>query len=476
MITYNIGVNSFVMKTKDPEMGYDIVYDKENLPEKIDMIVDPLYKAKHVKMETKQLFDIIEKKSLVFTINGCFFRPHKEEFSTFGEVVDMLMSSRKEYKGQMFDAIEKKDKESESFFYTRQLVYKVLANTLYGVVANKAFRFFDTSLAAAITLAGQEALKTSIVQGDAFMRHLATGNGFVEPPKLTKKEMFASEMPDRSNEYIVTGDTDSIFCCFEKFNDELTVGNIHKWCKQIEDFLNEDKIINVVKSHNTDLDFNRLKLKNELVISRGLFLAKKRYAIRVINNEGKDVDKINYMGVEIKRSDYPSKSKEFLSELSELILKSDRVSLKKLMKFVNRQEKDFLKCIINGDKVIARPVSFGKKISEYKAKSLPQHIKSMVAWNKIMYDIHKPGNRAYMFWVQGIDIEKAPEDVRKNYHKFVKDGNDLQVIAIPDEEPCLPNFFIPDKRAALKFTFKDRYDLMLKPLELKIQKDEVLTF
>ena len=286
--------------------------------------------------------------------------------------------------------------------------------------------------------------------------------------------MFGDKMSGRSNEYIITGDTDSIFCCFENFSDELTVGNIHGWCEKIEDFLNEDKMINVVKSHNVDLEFNRLKLKNELVISRGLFLAKKRYAIRVINNEGKDVDKINYMGVEIKRSDYPSKSKKFLADLLDLLLKSDKVSLSKLMQFVNREEQDFVKAILEGDKSIARPVTYGKKLKDYKL--VPQGVKAMENWNILMYDIHKTGTKSYMYWVQGINIEDAPKDVREKYHKFMKDGNKLEVIAIPDEEPRLPNFFIPNKQAALEFTFKNRYELMLKPLELKVKKQEVLTF
>jgi uracil-DNA glycosylase family 4 len=474
MITYNIGVDSFLMKTMDPHLGYDIIHSPESLPDKIKVMIDPMFKKQIVEIPKDDLLKKIEESKLVSTINGCFFKPHKEGLSVFGKVVDMLMSSRKEYKGKMFDAIEENDKDAENFYYTRQLVYKVLANTLYGVVANKSFRFFDVSLAAAITLSGQEALKTSIIEGDAFMRHLATKAPYKSPKPLTKKEMYASKMPDRGNEYIVTGDTDSIFCCFENFPEEKTVGNIHKWCEQIENFLNEDKIVEVVKRHNVDLEYNRLKLKNELVISRGLFLAKKRYAIRVINNEGKDVDKINYMGVEIKRSDYPSKSKEFLSELSELILKSDKVSLTKLMQFVNRKEQDFMKAIAEGDKSIARPVTYGKKLKDYK--TIPQGVRAMEAWNDIMYNIHQTGTKGYMYWVMGIDIETAPENVVEKYHKFVKDGKQLEVIAIPDEEAKLPSYFIPNKQAALKFSFKDRYELMLKPLELTVQKQEVLTF
>lgn len=473
ILTYNVGVNSFVMKTKDLTLGYELAYYPENLPDKIPVIIDPLYQKKEMLVPKEKLLKRIKDDNLIHTINGCFFRNQKKYMSSFAQVVDMLLGTRKEYKNKMFDAIEDKDKDSEDFFYTRQLVYKVLANTLYGVVATKSFRFFDVSLASAITLGGQEALKTSIIEGDAFMRHLDKGKDYVSPPPLTKQEMFGDTMPDRDNEYIVTGDTDSIFCCFENFKGEKTIENILGWCGQIENFLNKDRIVNVVKKHNVDLKYNRLVLKNELVISRGLFLAKKRYAIRVISNEGKEVDKINYMGVEIKRSDYPSKSKEFLKTLSELILKSERVSLTSLLKYVNNEEPEFLTSIRNGDKEIARPVSWGKELKDYKL--IPQGVNAMLAWNKIMYKIHKKGVKGYMYWVSGIDMEKAPEDVRKRYEKFIGDGNTLKVIAIPDEESKLPDYFIPDVKSTMAFVFKSRYELMLQPLMDVKKKMDLLT-
>lgn len=473
MITYNIGVNSFVMKFKDPHLGYEMTYHPDKLPDEIDVIVDPMYENKTMTISRDALLTKVKDSNLVHTINGCFFEPHKKEFSVFGEVVDMLMSTRKEYKGKMFGAIEAKNEDEEKFFFTRQLVYKVLANTLYGVVANKTFRFYDNSLAAAITLSGQEALKTSIIEGDAYMRHLKDNVDYIAPTPISKKEMYAGKMPDRSNEFIITGDTDSIFCCFEDFGNNLDIKSIHGWCSDIEEFLNEDKMIEMVKKHRVDMDFNRLKLKNELVISRGLFLAKKRYAIRVVNNEGKDVDKINYMGLEIKRSDYPRKSKELLSELSEMVLKSEKVSYKRLMDYVNRKEQEFVHAIDNGEKSIARPVSYGRKLKDYKL--VPQGVKGMLAWNKIVYSAHVVGSRGYMFWVNGIDINLAPIEVRERYHRFIKDGNKLQVIVIPDEEEFLPNYFIPDVKAALKFSFIDRYELLLKPLTV-IKTKAVLTF
>jgi len=478
MVTYNIGVNNFVMRTVDPHMGYDIAYTPDKLPKKIKIIYDPLFEKRTMDVTPEQLLSKIKELNLVSTINGCFFKPHKKEKSVFSEVVDSLMSSRKDYKNKMFDAIVKKDKDQENFFYTRQLVYKVLANTLYGVVANKAFRFFDLSLAAAVTLSGQEALKTSIIEGDSFMRHLKSGKDYVDPPQVSKKEMYSDEMPDRSNEFIITGDTDSIFCCFQSFKDKGNIDKINKWCEQIENFLNDNKMKELVTRHNVDLDFNRLKLKNELIISRGLFLAKKRYVIRVVSNEGREVDKTNYMGVEIKRSDYPSKSKEFLSELLDLLLKSEKVSIPKLLQYIEIAKKDFIETILRGEKTIARPITYGKNLNDYK--SIPQGVRAMEAWNQIMYPIHQVGAKSYMFWIRGINFNKIKdkdeqERIRKNYDKFIAKGNKLEVIGVPDEESKLPEFFEPDLRATLAFTFKDRYELMLKPLMEVKEKAEILT-
>jgi hypothetical protein len=40
----------------------------------------------------------------------------------------------------------------------------------------------------------------------------------------------------------------------------------------------------------------------------------------------------------------------------------------------------------------------------------------------------------------------------------------LDVISIPDNEEGLPDYFIINIDAAMKFTFEDRYKLMLEPI------------
>jgi len=467
IMTYNIGINSFVMRTVNPTDGYDIVYNRESLPDAIDVIIDPTFKAEEQSIKKEDIFKLMDEKKLICTINGCFYKSHEEEQSLYSRILESLLSSRRAYKKKMLDAKGDGDTKSKIFYNTKQLVYKVLANSLYGVVANKSFRFYDNACAGAITGGGQEAIKHSIVEGEAFMEYLDTGNEVKSIP-LSKQEMYANTLPKRDTKYIVTGDTDSIFCCFQKFNIEKTVENIKSLCDQIQDHLNDDIIAKSVELHNVDLKYNKLDLKNELIISRGLFLAKKRYAIHVINNEGKTVDEMNYMGIEIKRSDYPSASKDFMKELLDLIMKTKSVSLSKLFKFIQKREMVFRQLIKQGDKSIARPCSYGKEIDEYK--NIPQGVRAMEAFNSIVYNIHAPGSKGYMYRVSGFDPSKAPDDVRMNYSKFLKNGNKLEVIAIPDEESSLPDYFIPDMKANLKFSFVDRYNLMLAPLT-EVKKD-----
>jgi hypothetical protein len=187
------------------------------------------------------------------------------------------------------------------------------------------------------------------------------------------------------------------------------------------------------------------------------------------------IDDVQVKGLETRRSDYPSYSKECIKELLDLILKSEKVSLKKMMEFVKGKESDFLERIKHGDKSVARPCSWTKKLSEYKV--LSQGVKAMQNWNDLVYPIHAVGAKGYLFKLQGIDLDKAPKDVVDRYNKeFLGKGRKLEVIAIPDEEERLPEYFIPDVKEMLEFSWKDRCGLILDPLTQVKESDKVLTF
>ena len=466
------------MKFKNEQIGYDYAYNQNNIPDKVEVYIDPMGDNKLKVMKKTEVLKLIKDEQLTVTVNGCCYTAHDKEESVYNKILSYLLGSRKKYKGEMFKAIEAKDKENEEYFYARQYSYKVLANSLYGAIANKVFRFFDLSCAAAITLSGQEALKWSIIEGNAMMESIKTEKPIVRPVPITKIEMYDEKQMQKRKEstpYIVTGDTDSIFTCFQSFPQQQTTENILKWCSIVQNYLNNDIMKEIVESRNVPFKYNRLVLKNELLISRGLFLAKKRYAIRVTNNEGKDVDQVNYMGIEIKRSDYPSRSKELMKKILDILLKSETVSVTKLFDFINSQEKEFIELIKRGEKTIARPVSYGKKLKDYK--TIPQGVRAMECWNKVMYPIHTQGTKAYMFRVKGIDDLKAPEDVILRYQKFIGAGNKFEVIAIPDDVETLPSYIIPDVKGNLDFAFTARHELLLEPLTKAVhQATNVMTF
>jgi hypothetical protein len=124
--------------------------------------------------------------------------------------------------------------------------------------------------------------------------------------------------------------------------------------------------------------------------------------------------------------------------------------------------------------LFGRPVSWGKELKNYK--TVPQGVRAMMAFNEISYEAHFHGARGYMFRVQGIDYNVAPPEVIENYEKnFIRKGKKLEVVAIPDEEDRLPEYYIPDVKGNLQFCFVDRYNLMLDPLIQVKKKQDILT-
>jgi uracil-DNA glycosylase family 4 len=476
ILTYNIGINTFVMKLKDYQLGYDLTYNPDKLPEKIEVIIDPTFHNKLVTISKQELLNKIKSSNLIYTINGCFFKSHDSELSFYAEIVEMLLSSRKSYKNKMFDALNAGDKDKENLYDTRQNIYKIIANSLYGGLGNKVFRFFNVDSARSITLSGQEAIKNVMISSENYIEAKKTNSKF-EYVDITKQQMFTDNMNIKFQN-LVTGDTDSVFLCYSSLMDKdksekekiKIVNNLNI---EIQNFLNNDIIKKIVLNHNISIDKNRLELKNELVIKRGLFLAKKRYALYIISKEGNKVSEVKAMGLETKRSDFSKITKDYLKEVLDLILKPEKFSLPNVINYVKEKDELFTKIISSGITQIGRPVSFGKKISEYK--TLSQGVKSMINWNNLEYQVFDVGSRGYLFKLKGIDLDRAPKEVIMNYDKyFLKKGAKLETIAVPEEIEYLPNYYIIDVKDMVNFAWKDRYNLLLDSLLIK--KQEFLTF
>ena len=479
VLTYNIGVNTFLMKFEDRLLGYDLAYGK--LPDEFTMITDPLYSKKKVKFTRDKLLSTIKQYNLVYTINGCFYKAHDKELSFYSEVLEYLMNTRDVYKGMMLEAKEDKDFGNTELYDIKQKTYKILANALYGILGNENYRFFNVDLASSITSSGQEATKNTILYADEYLRQLY---GYRDTTDLMKEvqikniiiprnEIFSDHM-NVNLEYIITGDTDSIFATFGKFiprgfDEEKAFKKMETWCSLTQDYLNNDVVIKIIDRHNVPHERNKLKLKNELMCSRGLFISKKHYAIYVVYQEGKKVDELVMMGLETKRRDFSEYTKHCLTELISMILMPEKISFKKLNIYIKEKESEFLNMIRNGDKNIAKPVGFTKRLEEYKAHTsgarYPENIESMQNWNFLIYNEFVPGSHGYLFKVQGIDYNKAPREVVEKFNKyFLETGRKFTAICVPDEEYRLPEYIIPNVKEALNFAWINRYTQLLEPI------------
>ena len=154
---------------------------------------------------------------------------------------------------------------------------------------------------------------------------------------------------------------------------------------EVQSYLNESYDYFAKKFCN--LTKHRFDIKQEVIAKSGLFVTKKRYGLKIINDNGKKVDKMMVKGLDTVRSSFPMAMRTMLSKLLEDILMG--VPKEKLDKFIINF-KDSMK-LMEFDK-IAIPTSV-KGIKKYKtdgglfssyAKGTPVHVKSALFYNDIL--------------------------------------------------------------------------------------------
>jgi hypothetical protein len=89
----------------------------------------------------------------------------------------------------------------------------------------------------------------------------------------------------------------------------------------------------------------RISVGREVVAVRGLFQAKKKYMLKVVDMEGVAVDKMKSQGSEIKKADTPKVIQKMLKTTVDMIL--DGKDYDEVAAYVNEQRKDILKKKLN---------------------------------------------------------------------------------------------------------------------------------
>lgn len=265
------------------------------------------------------------------TANCSVFRTDKKGFIPI--LIERTFNQRQEAKKEMIRLEKLKEKEGDqnenlsrqiTALKIKQSVKKILANSLYGCLGNPGFVYSSPELATAVTMTGQLVIRTAENSINAYF------------------EKVTSEKKD----VVIASDTDSLYIdmtnIVEKVGvDESELVNFLDNCsnKAVQPVL--EKAMEHVGSR-LGCKERRLQFKREAIASTGIFIAKKRYALCVHDQEGVRFaePKIKVTGLEIVRSSTPKIVREKLKTAVNLILTSTN---KELIDFVYSFKNEFMK-------------------------------------------------------------------------------------------------------------------------------------
>lgn len=275
--------------------------------------------AKHVRNEIgtyiidgneipyEKMCEFLEKSNYGVSPNGVLYRMDK--VGCIPDILDTWFNKRADYR-----KLEKKyglegDDDQYAFYNKRQMVQKILLNSMYGALGLPSFRFYDVDNATAVTSTGR-----SVIKNTADVANLK----------------YNKELETKGEDYNIYIDTDSIFFSavplldhrhpgWKELPDEKTAQHVDAIAGEMQDYINRFYDIFAKKFFN--LDHHRFEIKKEFVIKAGMWVAKKRYAQHIIANNGVPVDELNVKGLDVVRSNFPKSFREFMSEILMDILK-----------------------------------------------------------------------------------------------------------------------------------------------------------
>jgi len=315
----------------------------------------------------------LNKKDIGVATNGIMYRTDKD--GLFPALLKKWFDDRVEYRKLSKKFYEEGDIEKSEYFDRRQYLQKVVLNSLYGVIGLPVFRFYDVDSAEAVTYTGQELIKfTKKLTNYYYNKEVGSEKDYVI--YIDTDSIFAPALPLIKKRYPTIDPTDE---------DKLTKATL-EIASDVQTYLNKGYDYFAKKFCN--LDTHRFDIKQELIAKSGLFVTKKRYGLKVINDNGKKVNKLMVRGLDTIRSSFPTAMREMLGKLLEDILMD--VPKENLDKFIINF-KNSMK-LMNFDK-IAMPTSV-KGITKYKNNGgnifnryklgTPVHVKSSLFYNDLL--------------------------------------------------------------------------------------------
>jgi DNA polymerase elongation subunit (family B) len=359
LIQYNISPETIIEPHEYTLEMRRIISDGVNVDKMLDM-----------KVDTSKL------EGVTLTPNGQYFTTRKQGF--LPKMMEEMYEDRKKFKKLMIKAQQdyqvetdkKKKVELEKLiarYNNLQLAKKVSLNSAYGALGSQYFRFYDLRQALAVTQAGQLSIRWIEKKLNLFMN------------KLLKTE----------KDYVIASDTDSIYLRLgelvdkvykEKTDTNSIITFMDKVCEdKIQPFIDESyqELADYVHAHS-----QKMQMKREALADKGLWTAKKRYALNVYNNEGivYKEPKLKVMGLEMVKSSTPSVIREKMKKVLNLMMMGTEEDVHK---FVANFRDEFNRLPpedISSPRGCNGIAQYSDSVTLYK-KGTPIHVKGAILYN-----------------------------------------------------------------------------------------------
>jgi DNA polymerase elongation subunit (family B) len=316
------------------------------------------------------IFD--SRQPWILTANGTIITYEKK--GIIPGLLERWYSERKDMQAKKKAATDPKD---IAFWDKRQLVKKINLNSLYGAILNPGCRFFDKRIGQSTTLTGRAIARHM----DAYINECITGKY------------------DHVGEAVIYGDTDSCyFSAWSVLKNEVAQGRMD-WSKEtcialydsIADQVNDSFPGFMEQAFHCPRDMGELiKCGREMVADRSLFITKKRYAVNIIDLEGKRLDvggkigKTKATGLDLKRSDTPKVIQEFLLEILNKILsgtqRDDVIEHIRKFKYEFMERPGWEK---GSPKRVNNLTKYGAAEAAQGRANMPGHVRAALNWNNM---------------------------------------------------------------------------------------------
>ena len=329
-----------------------------------------------------KIIELIENENWIISAPGVIFR--KDKSSIVCDILTDWFNKRVEYKNLMKKAFKvDKDPVMGDFYNRRQHAYKIKLNDVYGVFAINGWRYTDGHkfISKAITLTGQRLIQDSIRYVNKWMN---------------------KQMDTEKIDYIVTSDTDSLFIQVKDLlqkrypnldlqNREETVKYVLEIANEIQSIANNNLHSLVVELFNLHDRPHYFDLKQEVVLERGYFAGKRRYAQFIVNKEGLPVEELDIKGLDLMKSNFPPYFRTFSKQLLQDIMfgKSKPIIDKQILTFRESIDSVDWRLLLkptglkNMDSYIASSPRAGEIFSKLETKC-PINTKAAIFYNDLL--------------------------------------------------------------------------------------------